>query len=590
MTNDPTSKLSPHAVAGVPVSTSFVPADLDASRWENLEPLYANLLARAVTTPEELERWLLDRSELDAAASESRANLYIRMTCHTDDAEATRAWTAYLDDVPPKRKPVVFRLDQRQMELFEAIPLDAERYGLLGKRTRREIELFDERNVPLETEVEKLEQEYDEVCGAMSVEFDGEERTIPQMERYLQVTDRDVRERAWHATAERRLADRERIESIFDAMVDLRQRLARNAGFENFRDFQHERYLRFDYTPADCERFHAGVEEHVVPFLRRLDERRRRALGVDVLRPWDLKVDEHGRPPLAPFANGQELVEKSRAVFDALDPDLGKLYATLGDDVTVDGGGFCFDLDSRKGKTFGGYQYMRDRIRVPFIFMNAAGLHRDVETMVHEAGHAFHSFLCAHEPLLAYRDYQTEIAEVASMAMELLSMPYWDRYYPDASDLHRARKAQLEGAVTMLAWIATIDAFQHWLYTHVGHSRDERRAAWLDISRRFGHHVSWAGLEEAEAYAWQRQGHLFGNPFYYIEYGIAQLGALGIWLHARERGEAEALRLYKQALVLGGSKSLPELFGAADLAFDFGPEHIGRLVGAVEKELAETAS
>jgi len=230
---------------------------------------------------------------------------------------------------------------------------------------------------------------------------------------------------------------------------------------------------------------------------------------------------------------------------------------------------------------------VRDRSREPFIFMNAAGLHRDVETMIHEAGHAFHSFLCADEPILALRDYGIEIAEVASMSMELLTMPYWDAYYPEGSDADRARRSQLEGSLSTLAWIATIDAFQHWIYTNEGHTREERRAAWLDIARRFGHDVSWEGLEEAEAHVWHRQGHLFGVPFYYIEYGIAQLGALGIWLHSLERGEEAALALYKSALKLGHTAPLPDLFAAAEIPFDFGPEVVGRLVRAVEGELAK---
>lgn len=564
------------------IQTDFVPAEIDGACWDALQPLYTDLLERPVTSAHELERWLLDRSELDAAASEARANLYIRMTCHTDDKSAADAWSAYLDEVPPKLKPIGFKLDTRQTELFEQIEMDDERYGLLRKKTKREVELFKEENVPLETQLAKLDQKYDEICGKMTVEFKGEERTIPQMGKFLQDNDRAVREAAWRGVADRRLADKEAIEDIFDQMVEKRQQLATNAGFDNYRDYQHERYLRFDYTPADCERFHDAIEQHVVPFARKLDARRKKNLGVDVLRPWDLAVDEKGREPLRPFDTGQEMIEKTRRVFDRLDPQLGELFDSMGENM-----GPNFDLDSRKGKAFGGYQYMRDRSRQPFIFMNAAGLHRDVETMVHEAGHAFHSFLCASEPLIGYRDYPTEFAEVASMTMELMTMPYWDEYYQTEESANRARRAQMEGSIALLTWIATIDAFQHWIYTNKGHSRDERKQAWLRISRRFGHDVSWDGLEDAEAWTWQRQGHLFGHPFYYIEYGIAQLGALGIWLHSLVRSETEALRLYKHSLGFGGSKPLPDLFSAADLPFDFGPDTVGRLVEAVEHELGK---
>jgi oligoendopeptidase F len=583
MPTDDQRRLDPTAETGAPgAATTFVPDPLDATKWSTIEPLYQDLLDRPVDTEADFKRWLLDRSELDSAAGESRANLYISMTCHTDDESISGAWSAYLDEVPPRLKPVAFALHKRQAELFEKFPLEPSRFEVLRRNTAREVELFRDENVPLETEIAKLDQRYDKICGEMSVEFEGETRTIAQMGKFLQDTDRARREAAWRAVGDRRLQDREPIEDIFDKMLELRQQMAANAGYDNYRDFEHDRKLRFDYTPEHCFAFHEGVEQHCVPFLRRLDERRRKALAVDALRPWDLLVDEKGRDPLSPFEDGQDLIGRSRKVFERLDPQLSGFFNELGDNM-----GPNLDLDSRKGKAFGGYQYMRDRSKMPFIFMNAAGLHRDVETMVHEAGHAFHSRLCAGEELLPLRDYAIEIAEVASMSMELLTMPYWDAYYPDASDAGRARRAQLEGSVKTLAWIATIDAFQHWLYTNKGHTRDERKAAWLDISRRFGHDVSWEGLEQHEAYQWQRQGHLFSVPFYYIEYGIAQLGALGVWLTSLEKGQAEALDLYKKAMTLGNKRPLPEIFNAAGLPFDFGPETIGRLVEAVEAELAK---
>jgi oligoendopeptidase F len=568
--------------------SAFVPAGLDASTWGNLEPLFSALLARPVSSAAEFEAWLLDRSELDAACSEARANLYITMTCRTDDAGASGAWTRYLDDVPPRVKPAGFELDKRQVELSARFPLPAARYGVLERDTRVEVELFRPESVALETELAKLDQKYDEICGAMSVEFDGATRTLPQMARYQQDKDRSVREKAWRAVAERRLAEREAIDAIFDEMVSLRQKVAVNAGFENFRDWSFKAKKRFDYTPAMCFAFHEAVERHVVPFNRKMDERRRAALGLDTLRPWDMAVDEHGRPPLRPFEGGQELVEKTRRVFDRMDAELGRMFRDLGDNASRGAeGGALLDLDSRKGKASGGYQYMRDRSRRPFIFMNAAGLHADVHTMVHEAGHMFHSELCKHDPLVAYRHSPIEFAEVASMSMELLTMPEWDAYYADASHLARAKREQLEQAVAILAWIAQIDAFQHRLYEEPGHSRGDRRNTWLALDHRFGRGLDWSGLEDVRTHVWHRQSHLFGVPFYYIEYGIAQLGALGLWLHSLKHGRAAALDLYRGALSLGGSRPLPELFAAAGQPFEFGPERVAEIVGAVEAELAK---
>ncbi len=570
------------------MDTSFVPTDLDASAWANLEPFVKALLERPVTTPAEFERWLVDRSEFDAACSETRANLYITMTCRTDDKDAAGAWTRYLDEVPPRLKPASFDLDKRQVELHARFPLPAQRYEVLERDTRVEVELFREANVPIETELAKLDQKYDEICGAMTVEFEGRTHTLPQMARFQQEKDRSVRERAWRAVAERRLRDRDAIEAIFDEMIEKRHRVALNAGFENFVGWSFRAKKRFDYTPAMCRSFHDAVEKHVVPFNRRCDERRRANLGVPALRPWDTGVDEHGREPLRPFETGQELVDKSRRVFDRLDPELARMFRDLGDNAARGAlGGAMLDLDSRKGKAAGGYQYMRDRTRRPFIFMNAAGLNADVHTMVHEAGHMFHSEMCKQDPLVAYRHAPIEFAEVASMSMELLTMPEWDAYYPDPSHNARAKREQLEGSVGILAWIAQIDAFQHWLYENPHHTREQRRRAWLDLDDRFGRALDWSGLEHIRADVWQRQSHLFGVPFYYIEYGIAQLGALGLWRLSLTKGRPHALGLYRNALAMGGSRPLPELFQAAGQPFDFGPRRVSEIVSAVESELAK---
>ncbi|QYU67451.1 hypothetical protein J4558_21405 [Leptolyngbya sp. 15MV] len=452
--------------------------------------------------------------------------------------------------------------------------------------------LFRDENVPIQTELEKLSQQFQKVAGAMTVTFEGKEQTLPQMARYAESTDRDVREAAWRAVADRRLKDRADIDAIFDQQIALRHRMACNAGFPNYVGYAFKAHRRFDYTPEDCFRFHEAVERAVVPFMRRQDRKRKEQLNLAELRPWDLAVDPKGRPPLRPFTNGPDLVRKSLAVFRKLDPRLETMLATLGDGTNTNGsaGGACLDLDSRKGKAPGGYQYMRELSRKPFIFMNSAGLHRDVETMVHEAGHAFHSLLCVNEPLKPYRHAPIEFCEVASMSMELLTMPHWghpDAFYPNPDDLARAQRRQLEGTLMLLPWIATIDAFQHWLYTRPTHTQDQRTDFWLQLDQRFGHDVSWQGIEPARATQWQRQGHLFGHPFYYIEYGIAQLGALQLWLTSLEKGVPHAIDLYLKSLSLGGTKPLPELFRAAGLTFDFSASTVQRLVDRVETELAK---
>ena len=562
---------TPHA----PAST-FVPANLDGTKWDNLKPYYTQLVGRTLHDAAALERLLLDRSELDATSEEAAANLYINMTRHTDDPLARERYLEFVETVEPELKKVGFELDRKVAESPFAGQLDQDRYGVLLRSLRRSVEMFREQNIPLETEVTKLDQEYSKINGAMTVQFDGQERTMPQMGRYLEETDRAVRQSSWEAVANRRLQDADAINDLFDKMLALRHSIALNAGYGNFRDYQHARMQRFDYTPADCERFHEGAEKVCVPVLRRLNAERARILKLDPLRPWDLKVDLHGRSPLRPFEGGEDLVNRTSKVFQRMDPELGRMFDSMRT-------GDCLDLDSRKGKAPGGYQYQRQRSRTPFIFMNAAGLHRDVTTMVHEAGHAFHSLLCAHDPLVAYRGSPMEFAEVASMSMELLTFPYLDSYY-NAEDTNRAKREQLESLSAMLPWIATIDAFQHWMYLNPTHTRKDREQFWLHLNDRFGAAVSWQGYEDTLRTMWQRQLHIFGVPFYYIEYGIAQLGALQMWLQSR-RHPGNALQNYKKGLALGASRPLPELFRASGLKFSFCPDTMGELMNEVSHEL-----
>ena len=564
------------ATPAAPTAFRFIPATLDATQWSQLEPLYQKLLDRTLKCANCLQGLILDRSELDAAAAEAEANLYIAMTCHTDDAAIKARFLKFVEEVDPNLKRVGFDLDRKIVESPHASALDQARYGTLLRSLKQEVKLFRAENVPLQTEVTKLDQQYSEINGAMTVQFDGTERTLPQMARFLEETDRARREASWRVVAERRLQDVTRIDAIYDEMLQLRAKMAANAGYPNFRDFQHDRLQRFDYTPAHCAAFHEAVEKTCVPLARRMHERRAKALGLTALRPWDLKVDVKGRSPLRPFEGADQMVERTSKVYHRMDSELAQMFDSMR-------GGGCLDLDSRKGKAPGGYQYQRQLSRVPFIFMNAAGMHRDLTTMVHEAGHAFHSLLSKNDPILAYRGSPMEFAEVASMSQELLTLPYLEEFFSTA-DAERARRELLEGVISMLPWIAQIDAFQHWVYLNPGHSSAERTKAWLDLDARFGGALDWSGIEGSRAHMWQRQLHLFGMPFYYIEYGIAQLGSLQLWL-ASKKSEKDALAAYKRALTLGGSKPLPELFAAAGLRFDFGPATVQSLMDAVGAEL-----
>lgn len=571
-------------------ATPFVSDDVNAASWEQIEPLLDDLSRRPVNSPAELERWLLDRSDLEAACNEEGANRYITMTCRTDDEAARAAYMHFVEEILPRLKPRWFELDRRQVELASRFPLDRRRYEVLNRNTVVGVELFRQENVPIQTEEDRLSTEYQRICGEMMVTYDGREQTLAQMGAYQESVDRSVREETWRLVAERRAKDADRINDIFDRLVSLRDQMARNAGLPTYVEYAFKAKRRFDYAPRDCAAFHEGCERVFVPLVRRLSRERQVALGVEELHPWDMGVDVKGRPPLRPFSGGVDLITKSRASFSRLDENLASMFHTLGDGSEARGAddGAMLDLESRKGKAPGGYLSMRDRVRKPFIFMNAAGLHRDVETMVHEAGHAFHAMYCADEPLVQYRDAPIEFAEVASMSMELLTMRHWggrDGFYPDDADLARAVRRHLESVILILPWIATIDAFQHWIYRNPAHTRDQRAREWVTLDDRFGPGASWKGLERLLDVAWHRQPHLFTVPMYYIEYGIALLGSLQLWVRALEEGEGEAVEAYRKALRLGGSRPLPDLFTTAGLRFEFGESIMSRLADRVQREL-----
>ncbi len=551
---------------------------LDATNWSELEPYYQDFLNRDVDSAEKLESWLLELGRFDAYVGETGSMLYVNMTCDTENEEIKQAYLDFVENVEPELAKVGDLLNRKLAGSQYASQLDSEEYNVLLRDTKMDLSLFREENIPLGTELTKLGQRYNEICGAMTVEFDGEERTMQQMGKYLQVNDRGTRESAYRTVGERRFENSEEIDDIYEKMIALRQKVAHNSGYENYRDYIFDAKHRFDYTPADCKAFHDAVESICVPLMRDVDEERRVALNLQSLRMWDLGHDVHGREPLKPFTEVDEMVAGTSRMFHRLSPELGGFFDSLRD-------GKSLDLDSRKGKAPGGYQLQRDHSRKPFIFMNATGLQRDLETMVHEAGHAFHSIYADDLPLVDYRSAPLEFCEVAAMSMELLTHDFLDEFY-SKNDSQRAVREHLEGIVSILAWIATIDAFQHWIYTNPEHSRTERHDKWLELANKFGSILDWSGFEDWRNVSWQKQLHLFSYPFYYIEYGIAQLGALQIWLQYRENPE-KALGNYATAMRLGGSRPLPNLFEAGGMSFDLGRSTVQGLIDAVRDELSK---
>jgi oligoendopeptidase F len=557
---------------------TFVPQNLDLGDWAQIAPLFGQLEKRAAQagSAAELERWLLDWSELNAALDEEASRRYIAMTCHTDNADAEKAYLHFVEQVEPQLKPRQFALEKIYVAHPQREKLPKARFQVFDRDLKNHVELFRPENVALETEEAKLCQQYQKLIGAQAVNFRGEEKTLVQMGRYLEEPDRALRQEAWELVVKRRLQDAEKCEEIFDALIALRTQIARNAGFENYRDYAFRQKCRFDYTPENCFQFHDAVEKEIMPAVREIQNERKRQLKLEKLRPWDLAVDPQNRAPLKPFAEVGEMVLRTQKIFNHLDAELADGFQQMQDLKLL-------DLDNRKGKAPGGYQSTLNEARVPFIFMNAIGLQRDVETLLHEAGHAFHAQATRNEDLYAYRGAPIEFCEVASMAMELLGNEFLEEFFP-AAEANRARKTHLEGIIGFFPWMAVVDAFQHWIYTHAGHTRAERKAAYRQLMDRFGGDVDWSGFEEVRAYSWHRQLHIFIHPFYYVEYGIAQLGALQVWANSKTN-KAKALNDYKKSLALGGSRPLPELFSAAGCKFQFDAATIKPLIQLASTEL-----
>ena len=558
---------------------AFVPSDLNLGDWDAIALVFTQLEERLAGcgSVTDLEGWLLEVNELSAALDEEGSKRYIAMTCHTSSEEAKKAYLSFVEDVEPGMKEQMFKL----AELFVKHPLRGqlppERYAVLDRDWASMVELFREENVPLETEESKLGQQYQELMGGLTVEFQGEEKTLVQMGVYQQENDRQLRQDAWELVAARRLEVADKCDDFFEQLMGLRIKIAGNAGYENYRDFKHLKKGRFDYRPEDCFEFHEAVEKVVMPVQDELMADRREKMELDALRPWDTAVDPLGLEPLKPFTQVEDMVSRTRGIFDRVDTELAEGFQLMRDRKLL-------DLENRKGKAPGGYQCSLPEARMPFIFMNAVGLQRDVETLLHEAGHAFHALATQQEDLHHYQHAPLEFCEVASMSMELIGNEHLEEFYNEENAI-RARRTHLEGIIGLFPWIATVDAFQHWIYTHPEHTRGERDAFWNELCDRFGGGTDWTGHELARTKMWHRQLHIFLHPFYYIEYGIAQLGALWVWKNSKA-DRAKALADYKLALAHGGSRPLPELFQASGAPFSFDVEAFKPLIELVQTELS----
>jgi oligoendopeptidase F len=556
----------------------FLPSNFAVTNWETLEPYYKNLLEEEIHSIQELEHWLLKLSELESVVSEDSNWRQIRMTCDTTDKTLQEAFDYFCMELQPKIESYTDLLNKKLIAnpYYEQLP--KEKYFTYLRAIANSMELFRQENVAIQGALSVQQQQFGAITGAMTVTVDGKEYTLQQAAKFLENEDRSIREDIYRKINERRLQDKEPLDTLLNDLLEKRNTIARNAGVNSYIEYRFKELGRFDYTTKDCENFQEGVKQHIVPLVNKIYAAKRDKLGVDTLRPWDLEAEPKGIQPLHPFSTVSELLQKTTACFEKLNPFFADCLRKM-EDLKH------FDLGSRKGKAPGGYNCPLAESGAPFIFMNAAGQMSDVTTMVHEGGHAVHSFLAHPLPLAGFKEYPMEIAEVASMAMELFSMEHWDVFFSDAEELKRAKIHQLERCITIFPWIATIDKFQTWLYSNPGHSEAARSEAWVSIMAEFtSTEMDISGLEQYRASSWQRQLHIYEVPFYYIEYGIAQLGAIGMYMQYKQNKE-QALQNYCNALSLGATKTLPELYKVAGLEFDFSPAKIKVLADFIAQEM-----
>ena len=563
---------------------SFIPEGFRIDSAQSVVTLFNELLERPINHVGDFNNWLKDASDLESHISEDMAWRYIRMTCDTKNKDHESRYLQFVQEIQPQLAPLEDQLNRKIAECSFTQELENESnpqssaHRIYFRGVRKAIEIFREENIEIQSELSTLAQEYSSIQGSMSIDWNGEEITLQKASNFLLEPDRDLREKAWKNIQQRRTQDTEKLEDIFDQMVAKRHQMAVNAGFDNYRDYMFAALGRYDYNAQDCKDFHKAIEEHVVPLTKKVTLKRKEQMQLEVLKPWDTSVDPLNRPALKPFSNGVDLLEKGIKNLNQLDPFFSQCLTTMKEKGLL-------DLDSRVGKAPGGYNYPLAETNMPFIFMNATGNLRDVETLVHEAGHAIHSFLMAPLSLNAFKNTPSEVAELASMSMELLSMEGWQHYFDSPEDLQRAKMEQIEGVINTLPWIATVDAFQHWIYENPNHNREDRMNAWNQIQERFGTGlVDYTELEFAKNHAWHRQLHIFEVPFYYIEYGIAQLGAIGIWKNYVEKSREEALAGYTNFMKLGYTQSIPDIYSAAGVRFDFSPQYVSSLLNFVESQ------
>lgn len=561
-----------------PRPKTYLPKDFKVDAWSDLKPYYEELLSRDIQSAYELDQWITDRSELDAVVNEEFSWRYINVTKDSSDDYAAQLYNNAVEDLAPKVTSFENELDNKMVASPYLNQLDDNQYAIYLRGVKNGVQLFREQNVKLAKDIQLKSKEYVKIFSEMTIGVEGKQMTLHKASALLEETDRVYRESVYHKINTCILEHTNDLEDLFDNLLRKRHEMALNAGFDNFRDFKFQALGRFDYTVEDCEQFHESIKTEIIPLTDQLNAYRKEALGLDDLRPWDLFVDPSGLSPLRPFEQTSDLLKKTIQCLHKVDPLYGRVIQVMRKMGHL-------DLETRKGKRHGGYNMPLHVSGVPFIFMNATNSLSDLRTLMHESGHAVHSYLTREYKLKSAKRVPSEVAELAAMTMELLSMEHWNVFFPNQEELKRAHFYQLEYILKVLPWIATIDKFQHWIYMNPEHSREERKENWKRIFKEFNSiYVNHTGLEHYLDHLWHKQLHIFEVPFYYIEYGMAQLGAIAIWKKYRENPDL-TLRQFTNALKLGYTRPIGEIYQTAGIAFDFSRSCVSQLGKFVKKEL-----
>lgn len=556
---------------------SFLPNSFTIKSWDDVRPYFEKLLEFNIHSFHDLKTWLQFRSELDAMLEEEMAWRYIKMNIDTADEQLAQHFNFFVEEIEPHIAPLQNKLDQKLVESPLSQELGQE-YLVYLKSTRTKINIYRNKNIPLLSKLQVESQKYGSINAAMTILVNQEEVTLQRASVFLKDKNRELRKEVFMKIEGRRELDAPKLQSLMNILIELRHQVAQNADYSNYRDYMFDSMCRFYYTKKDCFHFHNSVKNTIVPLLEYFILERKKALNYDNIMPWDTEVDPYSDHIIKPFNNAEELVKKTIQIFYKLDPDFGDCITMMND---------CgyLDLDSKKGKAPGGFNYPLFESGLPFIYMNSVGLLRDLITMLHEGGHAVHSYLTNDLPITELKSFPSEVAELASMSMELITLDYWDIFFSDPQELRRAKREHLQKVVQALPWIAVVDKFQHWIYENPTHTIEQRNETWYTMIQEFSsHHINWSGLEHVRKQSWLKQLHIFEVPFYYIEYGFAQLGAIAVWKNYKTNPQ-KAIQQYKTALSLGNTRSIPEIYEAAGIQFKFDEHYVKELADFVLEEI-----